>query len=255
MLAYVARRLAMAVGTVFAAVVISFLLVHASDGSPGAIRLGVARHRRPRSPRRTTRWAGTARWSSSSSTTSATWSPVDLGHVADRRPVHRRRPARPAAGHRLDRPVRDPPVRRRRRRPRRHRRGPRRAVRPVHHLQQRRRALPAGVLGRHPARLRAVPPAGLAPRHRVRAVHRRPGRLVHQPDDPGPHADRRRRGDHRPHRQRGHARGARARSTSAPCGRWARPSGGSATCTRCGSPACRSCRCSASSSSRCSAAR
>ena len=42
MLAYVARRLAMAVGTVFAAVVISFLLVHASDGSPGAIRLGVA---------------------------------------------------------------------------------------------------------------------------------------------------------------------------------------------------------------------
>ena len=41
MLAYVARRLAMAVGTVFAAVVISFLLVHASDGSPGAIRLGV----------------------------------------------------------------------------------------------------------------------------------------------------------------------------------------------------------------------
>ena len=42
MLAYVARRLAMAVGTVLAAVVISFLLVHASDGSPGAIRLGLS---------------------------------------------------------------------------------------------------------------------------------------------------------------------------------------------------------------------
>src|SRR3954447_5808466 len=40
MLAYVARRLALAVGTVFAAVVISFLLVHATDGSPGAIKAG-----------------------------------------------------------------------------------------------------------------------------------------------------------------------------------------------------------------------
>jgi peptide/nickel transport system permease protein len=42
MLAYVLRRLAMAVGTVLVAVVISFLLVHASGGSPGAIRLGVS---------------------------------------------------------------------------------------------------------------------------------------------------------------------------------------------------------------------
>ena len=40
MLAYVARRLALAVGTVLAAVVIVFLLVHATPGSPGAIRLG-----------------------------------------------------------------------------------------------------------------------------------------------------------------------------------------------------------------------
>src|SRR4051794_38844343 len=40
MLAYIARRLALAVGTVFAAVLITFLLVHATDGSPGAIRLG-----------------------------------------------------------------------------------------------------------------------------------------------------------------------------------------------------------------------
>ena len=40
MLGYVARRLAMAVGTVFAAVVISFLLVHATNGTPGAVRLG-----------------------------------------------------------------------------------------------------------------------------------------------------------------------------------------------------------------------
>jgi peptide/nickel transport system permease protein len=40
MLGYVARRLAMAVATVLAAVVISFLLVHATDGSPGAVRLG-----------------------------------------------------------------------------------------------------------------------------------------------------------------------------------------------------------------------
>jgi peptide/nickel transport system permease protein len=38
--AYIARRLAMAVGTVLAAVVISFLLVHAADGSPGAVALG-----------------------------------------------------------------------------------------------------------------------------------------------------------------------------------------------------------------------
>jgi peptide/nickel transport system permease protein len=40
MLAYVARRLAFALGTVLAAVVISFLLVHASPGSPGAVALG-----------------------------------------------------------------------------------------------------------------------------------------------------------------------------------------------------------------------
>jgi len=40
MLGYVARRLAMAVGTVLAAVVISFLLVHVSDSTPGAVRLG-----------------------------------------------------------------------------------------------------------------------------------------------------------------------------------------------------------------------
>jgi peptide/nickel transport system permease protein len=40
MLAYIARRLAMAVGTVLAAVVISFLLVHATKGSPGAVVLG-----------------------------------------------------------------------------------------------------------------------------------------------------------------------------------------------------------------------
>jgi peptide/nickel transport system permease protein len=40
MLAYVARRLAMAVGTVLTAVVISFLLVHLTDTSPGAVRLG-----------------------------------------------------------------------------------------------------------------------------------------------------------------------------------------------------------------------
>src|SRR3954451_5494230 len=40
MLAYVARRLALAVGTIFAAVLISFLLVHATPGSPGAIKAG-----------------------------------------------------------------------------------------------------------------------------------------------------------------------------------------------------------------------
>ena len=40
MLAYVARRLALAVGTVLAAIVIVFLLVHASDSTPGAVRLG-----------------------------------------------------------------------------------------------------------------------------------------------------------------------------------------------------------------------
>jgi peptide/nickel transport system permease protein len=39
-LTFIARRLALAVGTVLAAVVISFLLVHATHGSPGAIVLG-----------------------------------------------------------------------------------------------------------------------------------------------------------------------------------------------------------------------
>src|SRR3712207_7311620 len=37
---YLARRLALAVVTVLVAVLISFLLVHATDGSPGAIVLG-----------------------------------------------------------------------------------------------------------------------------------------------------------------------------------------------------------------------
>jgi peptide/nickel transport system permease protein len=40
MLGYLARRLALAVVTVLVAVLISFLLVHATDGSPGAIVLG-----------------------------------------------------------------------------------------------------------------------------------------------------------------------------------------------------------------------
>jgi peptide/nickel transport system permease protein len=40
MLAYVARRLALAVGTLFAAVLITFLLVHASDSTPGAVKAG-----------------------------------------------------------------------------------------------------------------------------------------------------------------------------------------------------------------------
>ncbi|KGH48731.1 MULTISPECIES: ABC transporter permease [Modestobacter] len=40
MLAFLARRMVMAIGTVLAAVVISFLLVHATDTSPGAVRLG-----------------------------------------------------------------------------------------------------------------------------------------------------------------------------------------------------------------------
>ncbi|GAB3318420.1 ABC transporter permease [Geodermatophilus aquaeductus] len=40
MLAYIARRLALAVGTVLAAIVITFLLVHAGNTTPGAVRLG-----------------------------------------------------------------------------------------------------------------------------------------------------------------------------------------------------------------------
>jgi peptide/nickel transport system permease protein len=40
MLGYVARRMALAVATVFAAVLITFLLVHAGDGSPGAVVAG-----------------------------------------------------------------------------------------------------------------------------------------------------------------------------------------------------------------------
>jgi len=42
MFAHVARRLALAVLTVLAAVLISFLLVHATPGSPGAIKAGAA---------------------------------------------------------------------------------------------------------------------------------------------------------------------------------------------------------------------
>ncbi|GAA3389246.1 ABC transporter permease [Cryptosporangium minutisporangium] len=40
MLAYVVRRLGLAIGTVFAAVLITFLLVHVGDGSPGAVKAG-----------------------------------------------------------------------------------------------------------------------------------------------------------------------------------------------------------------------
>ena len=40
MLAYVAKRLALAVGTVLAAVLITFLLVHAGNGTPGAVKAG-----------------------------------------------------------------------------------------------------------------------------------------------------------------------------------------------------------------------
>jgi peptide/nickel transport system permease protein len=40
MLAYVAKRLALAVGTVLAAVLITFLLVHAGSGTPGAVKAG-----------------------------------------------------------------------------------------------------------------------------------------------------------------------------------------------------------------------
>src|SRR5688572_32545888 len=40
MLGYVARRLGLAIGTVFAAVLITFLLVHVGEGSPGAVVAG-----------------------------------------------------------------------------------------------------------------------------------------------------------------------------------------------------------------------
>ncbi len=56
MLAYVARRLLFAVATVLAAILISLLLVHASDGSPGAIVLG--HHRHARADRREERRTG-----------------------------------------------------------------------------------------------------------------------------------------------------------------------------------------------------
>src|SRR3954452_13179790 len=42
MLAYVAKRLALAVGTVFAAVLITFLLVHAGSSRPGAVKAGAS---------------------------------------------------------------------------------------------------------------------------------------------------------------------------------------------------------------------
>ena len=79
MLAYVARRLALAVGTVFAAVLITFLLVHATGGSPGAVRLGPGATRR-RSPRRTRSLVGTDRYTCSSSTTWDRWFRAIWGH-------------------------------------------------------------------------------------------------------------------------------------------------------------------------------
>ena len=70
MLAYVARRLALAVATVLAAMLISLLLVHATDGSPGAIVLGIRRHSGADRREERANSAGTCRSGPSSSTTS-----------------------------------------------------------------------------------------------------------------------------------------------------------------------------------------
>ena len=74
MLAFVARRLAFAVVTVLAAVLISFLLVHATDTTPGAVRLGTGRPPPESVAAENDALGWNARCGSSSSTTWVSWS-------------------------------------------------------------------------------------------------------------------------------------------------------------------------------------
>ncbi len=219
MFAYVARRLALAVVTVFAAVLISFLLVHATDGSPGAIRPAPAAPP-PRSPQTTTSWAGTCRSGQQFFDYLGHLVRGDLGtSLIDSQDIGADL-ADPAAGHRLHRPLRHAAVRRRRASSL----GVTAAVR-------------GGRFGRFITSSSGVAlslPAFWVGILLVYVLSLQLGWLpatgyVRFTDDPvgwlqslllpGAHADRRRRGDHRPHRLRRDARGAAAGAHPHPAGR------------------------------------
>ena len=241
MLAYVARRLALAVGTVFAAVLITLPAgARHATAAPAPSGSGPAPPRR-RSPRRTQAlgWDQPADRAVLRLPRSAGAGSTSATSLIDGRD-DRRRPGRPAAGHRLHRAASrrcspassasssaSPPP------------SAAAGCRPVHQHRQRHRALPAGVLGRRSCSSTCCPSSSSCSRPPATSTSPTdPAGWFNSLRAPGADADRRRRGDHRPHRLRRDARGAAARSTSARCGRWARRSGGSATCTRCGSPAC-----------------
>ena len=208
MLAYVARRLAMAVGTVLTAVVISFLLVHATDTAPGRSGWGPAA-RPSGSPRRTRRWGGTTRCTCSSSTTSATSSRGTWGRrssTGDRSPPTwptgclsrassrcSRRSSRVSSACSSVSPPRSvagaPPG----------------SSPPAAGWR-----CPCPPSGSASCWSTCCHPAGLAARHRLRPLRLGSGRVVQEPGAPRPDAGDRRRGDHRPDGERRHARGARA---------------------------------------------
>ena len=218
MLAYVARRLAMAVGTILAAVVISFLLVHASDAHP---RRGPPRTRRHRgADRRGERGAGLEPPAGRPVLRlPGRPRPGRPGDVAHRRPLDRRRPGRPGAGHRVHRPLRDAALGRRGRAPRRHRRRPRRAdvagsSRPAAGSRSPCRPSGSAILLVYvlAIQLAWLPATGYVP------FATDPVGWFTSILDPRAHADHRRRGHHRPDRERRHARGARPGAHPHPAG-------------------------------------
>ena len=256
MFAYVARRLAMAVGTVLAAVVISFLLVHASSGSPGAIRLGAsgtpAADRRgepraglgppavaavPRLPRPPRLAATSGPRSSTAGRSAPTWPPGCRSPPPS--PCSRRCcPASSGVVLGVTAAVRGG-----------------RFGRFITSSSGVALSLPA-VLGRHPARLRRsrCSSAGCPPPATCRSPTTRsagsPSLLLPVLTlTVGGAAIVARTAN------AGHARGPAPGAHPDAAGHGHPAPGGSATCTRCATPACRSSRCSASSSSRCSAAR
>ena len=172
MLAYVARRLLFAVATVLVAILISLLLVHATDGSPGAIVLGITATP-SRSQRRTPNWAGICRSGPSSSTMCRAWSRVTSGtsiidshsigdDLVTRLPVT----ASIAIFSTLLSGIIGIAARR-------HRRRPRRPAVPGDQFRRGGRVVAAGVLDRHPVRLRAGHPGRVAAGHRIRRIQPR----------------------------------------------------------------------------------
>ncbi len=169
MLGYVARRLGLAIGTVFAAVLITFLLVHVGEGSPGAVVAGPGA-----TPEEIAAENEALGWNQPLITQFVNLLGqllrFDLGQslingrdiaadMADRLPVTASIAlmatlASGVVGVLLGVAGRGPGGRRRQ--DREHRSG--------------HRALAAGVLGGHPVRLRAVHPAEPVPRDRVRRL-------------------------------------------------------------------------------------